>query len=176
MSDTLKATLLDLKTRQANGEHMSCPRCGQGTMNPSIHRNALSRHADIYVCDDCGTAEAMLVVMRNPLPLPQWACLKQEYAQADFEALSGEAVWERLQQVQLPYLIRLFERWRSIQDQEDFEVYRLDAQCQCAGLTALWDQPFHATYRVKDGHLLIRFRATETGTKVTHYLIQEPGR
>lgn len=171
MRNTLEQTLLDLKTRQLNGEHMACPRCGQETMNPSIHRNAMSRHADIYVCDDCGTCEAMLVVMCNPLPLPQWACFKQEYAQADFEALSGEVVWERLQKTQLPYLLRLFERWQGTQAQEDFEVHRLDAHRHCAGLTALWSQPFQAAYRVKGGQLLIRFRATETGTEVAHDFI-----
>ncbi len=67
MSDALKQTLLDLKARQLQGEHMDCPRCGRDSMNPEIHRNATSRHADLYVCDDCGTAEALLDMMHAPL-------------------------------------------------------------------------------------------------------------
>ena len=57
--------LLDLKARQQAGEHMPCPRCGKDTMKPELHTNALSRHADLYVCDQCGTAEAMLAFMNN---------------------------------------------------------------------------------------------------------------
>ena len=65
--------LLDLKARQDKGEHMPCPRCGRDTMKPEIHTNALSRHADIYVCDACGTEEALLKFMSNPLPIKSWA-------------------------------------------------------------------------------------------------------
>ena len=74
MSKSIQEALLDLKARQEAGEKMPCPRCGRDTMKPDLHTNALSRHADgIYVCDDCGTAEAMLDFMRNPLPLECWA-------------------------------------------------------------------------------------------------------
>ena len=67
MSKSIQEALLDLKARQEAGEKMPCPRCGRDTMKPDLHTNALSRHADgIYVCDDCGTAEAMLDFMRNP--------------------------------------------------------------------------------------------------------------
>ena len=53
--------------------------------------NALSRHADgICVCDDCGTAEAMLDFMRNPLPLECWAQFREGEASADFKAVPGE--------------------------------------------------------------------------------------
>ena len=53
--------------------------------------NALSRHADgIYVCDDCGSAEAMLDFMRNPLPLACWAQSREGEATADFKAVPGE--------------------------------------------------------------------------------------
>lgn len=50
----------DLKARQYAGEHMPCPRCGRETMKANIHTNALSRHADIYICDTCGTEEDLL--------------------------------------------------------------------------------------------------------------------
>ena len=38
-------------------------------MKENIHTNALSRHADIYICDACGTEEALLKFMSNPLPV-----------------------------------------------------------------------------------------------------------
>ena len=34
---------------------MPCPRCGEDWMK-ELATNALSRVADVYVCDDCGTA------------------------------------------------------------------------------------------------------------------------
>jgi len=176
MSESLEKALLDLKARQLAGEHMACPRCGKDSMNPGIHRNAASRHADIYVCDDCGTAEALLDMMRSPLPLAQWACFTADRPHADFGALPGAVVLEHLQKEQIPYLIRLFERWQDAQAHGDFEACRLAAYRDCEGLTALWSQPFQAAYKVADGQLLIRFRATENGTDVAHDLIPEPRR
>ena len=176
MSESLKEALLDLKARQLTGEHMACPRCGKDSLNPSIHRNAASRHADIYVCDDCGTAEALLDMMRSPLPLAQWACFTAERPHVDFGALPGAVVWERLQKDQIPYLIRLFERWQDARAHGDFEACRLAAYRDCEGLTALWSQPFQAAYKVADGQLLIRFRTGETGTEVAYDLIPEPRR
>ena len=58
MTDRIRKALGDLKARQDAGEHMPCPRCGRDTMKENIHTNALSRHADIYICDACGVAEA----------------------------------------------------------------------------------------------------------------------
>jgi len=49
MTDRIRKALGDLKARQAAGEHMPCPRCGRDTMKKSIHINAISRHADIYM-------------------------------------------------------------------------------------------------------------------------------
>ena len=87
MSKNIQEALLDLKARQEAGEKMPCPRCGRDTMKPDLYTNALSRHADgIYVCDDCGTAEAMLDFMRNPLPLECWAQFREGEATADFKA------------------------------------------------------------------------------------------
>ena len=67
MNKRHESALADLKARQLAGEHMPCPRCGSFSMKPALHTNALSRHADIYVCDGCSTEEAMLVFMNNPL-------------------------------------------------------------------------------------------------------------
>ena len=63
MTDRIGKALGDLKARQEAGEHMLCPRCGRDTMKENIHTNALSRHADIYLCDACGHLH--LRCMRN---------------------------------------------------------------------------------------------------------------
>ena len=54
-----KNMLADLKARQVKQEHMPCPRCGKDTMGEDPMRNALSRQADVMVCDSCGQNEAV---------------------------------------------------------------------------------------------------------------------
>lgn len=51
MTEKMNTRLGDLKARQLKGEHMKCPRCGADTMKEPVHTNALSRVADIYICD-----------------------------------------------------------------------------------------------------------------------------
>ena len=62
----------DLKARQRAGERMACPRCGMDVMKTPVHTNALSRAADIYICDACGSTEAMLAYMQQPSSLSVW--------------------------------------------------------------------------------------------------------
>lgn len=50
-----------------------CPRCGQATMAENPLHNALSRHATVYICDACGTDEAIRDWKQNVLPLENWA-------------------------------------------------------------------------------------------------------
>ena len=69
MTERIERRLLDLKARQQAEEHMLCPRCGADTMKEPVCTNALSRVADLYVCDSCGTAEAMLAFMKQDLSL-----------------------------------------------------------------------------------------------------------
>lgn len=57
---------------QTDGVHL-CPRCGKMTVKDSIHTNALSRHADVYICDACGVDEALRDWLGDPLPLKEWA-------------------------------------------------------------------------------------------------------
>lgn len=92
MNERIEKALADLKARQTAGEWLPCPRCGRDTMKPALHTNALSRHADgIYICDECGTAEAMLDFMGSPLPLALWARFRVTKAEGDLKALpSGE--------------------------------------------------------------------------------------
>ena len=97
MTDRIRKAFGDLKARQDVGEHMSCPRCGRDTMKENIHTNALSRHADIYICDACGIEEAMLKFMGNPLPMREWACFRPMQKASDFNTLPAEQIWERVQ-------------------------------------------------------------------------------
>jgi len=132
MNEIIKQTLLDLKDRQARGEHMKCPRCGRDAMNTNVHRNALSRYADVHVCDECGVAEAMLAIMQNPLPLTRWSCFRDERPRFDFEALPGAIARDQLRKDQIPYLIRLFERWNA--EPEPRDAQKTEAPLPPSGL------------------------------------------
>ena len=166
MTDRIRRALGDLKARQSAGEHMLCPRCGRNTMKKKIHTNALSRDADIYICDACGTEEALLKLMSNPLPIHEWACFRPALLPSDYKTLSAEAIWERVQDTQIPFLISLYERWQEEHEYEDFSDYRAAAFENCPGLTALWERPFRAEYAAADGKLVLRFRLTDEGIEV----------
>jgi len=148
--------LADYKARQLAGEHLPCPRCGAFAMKPDLHTNALSRHADIYVCDGCGTEEAMLAFMNNPLPMRCWAALMPKRPASDFIARSSSDVLAEVIRTQVSLLIEIYRQMeRGELDSEDaqYEVYS-----QCAGLTKFWTAPFHVQYDTADGSVLIRFR------------------
>lgn len=55
---------------------MPCPRCGRLSMDSKPIRNALSRHATVYVCNACGMDEAMRDYAQTVLPLEKWAFAK----------------------------------------------------------------------------------------------------
>lgn len=62
------------RIRQASGKKLPCPRCGRDTMKKDLCTNAPSRHAEgVYICDACGTSEAILDYLQDPLPLGLWA-------------------------------------------------------------------------------------------------------
>ena len=44
---------------QKSGAWLPCPRCGLLTMKEDLDGNAVSRRADVYVCVDCRTQEAI---------------------------------------------------------------------------------------------------------------------
>lgn len=69
-----KALIESLKPLQIERRHFPCPRCGRDRMdceNPA--RNATSRYADIYICDQCGTEEAMNSMFGIRVPLNEWS-------------------------------------------------------------------------------------------------------
>lgn len=66
---------LDFYGRRQPEEDARCPRCGD-IMFGRLHRNALSRRADIMICPDCGMKEALEDAgKREKLPLMQWAAI-----------------------------------------------------------------------------------------------------
>ncbi|MBR2790889.1 MAG: hypothetical protein IKD70_09840 [Eggerthellaceae bacterium] len=173
MIERIMKALADLRARQTAGEWMPCPRCGRDTLKPALHTNALSRHADgIYICDECGTAEAMLDFMNNPLPTELWAMFRSPQPESDLKALPGTEVWKRIATEHGPILIDLYKRWTREAPGASFTPYRWEAFKRCPGLTEIWDQPFQAKYSVADGELILRLRHTEEGVEIAADLLE----
>ncbi len=64
--------------------NLPCPRCGHMRMRSRLAENAASRHADIYICPDCGTNEALRDEKQNALPLQGWFIISEL-----FKSISG---------------------------------------------------------------------------------------
>lgn len=172
MSKNIQEALLDLKARQEAGEKMLCPRCGRDTLKPTFVTNALSRHAPgVYVCDDCGSAEAMLDFMRNPLPTECWAIFREDTGDVDFKAVSGEEALKTIKAEHVQRLIRVFQRWKL--GGVDFKDLRSEAIRECPGLTQIWEQPFQALYQVADGEIVVRFREQGDAVEVAAALLKK---
>ena len=164
MNERIMKGLADLKDKQQAGVQMPCPRCGRDTMKPSLETNALSRHADLYICDECGTAEAMLDFMRNPLPIEQWAAFREDVPRADFKDISGKEALKIVRAEHIPRMIRIFRESKA--GDTDPASLRSEAIRECPGLTQIWLQPFQALYRTADGEILVRFRQNGSGVEI----------
>ncbi len=151
----IEKRLADLKARQDAGERLPCPRCGRMTMKPSLHTNALSRIADIMICDSCGVDEAKLAFMSAPHSLYDWALLQPVRPDGDFGATPGQEVIKNLWSEQSNTLFGLFCR---LEDGETPEDVRLAGVEPLPGMTELWTQPFQAAYRAADGTVMVRVR------------------
>ena len=55
----------------------ACPRCGICSMNNPMHHNALSRRADVYICDECGMGEAIKDMLGEPDPIDEWYAVRE---------------------------------------------------------------------------------------------------
>ena len=72
--ETLARILITEFAKEQRGGHFACPRCGKMAMDTeSVTRNALSRRATVYICDTCGTEEALEDMLGNRMPLVAWA-------------------------------------------------------------------------------------------------------
>ncbi len=70
-----KRAVDEFAKKQVDGLHI-CPRCGRLTVKERLTTNALSRHADVYICDACGNDEAVREMKEDPLLLKDWAIAK----------------------------------------------------------------------------------------------------
>lgn len=153
---TIQERMAQIKAAQDAGEYTRCPRCGENTMKPRLHTNALSRQYDIMICDLCGMDEAKMAFMGAPKPLAHWACLNP--VRDDFKDTSAAQALTQIEEAQIPFLTQLFQHWLTQPADTDWEAYRLDTYESCTGLTTLWFDPFVARYTVAEGTLVISFR------------------
>lgn len=77
MNDFEAKTLIEQFAKKQQDGHFACPRCGMYVMGSVVTRNALSRRADVYVCDACGTREALEDMMDSRTPLTGWAIAQE---------------------------------------------------------------------------------------------------
>ena len=162
MTEKIQKRLLDLRAQQDADTPMRCPRCGADTMKPPMHTNALSRHQPLYVCDGCGTAEALLDFMGQTYPLHQWHAFEPQRLSSDFKARTAYDVLAEVLQTQMEILNRIYTLCRD--DPDNAMWHRNDAFESCAGLTDLILEPFHAKYSCADGSVLVQFRTALDGT------------
>ena len=173
MTEEIKNALLNLRARQEAGEHMNCPRCGRDTMYDKLYTNALSREADgIFICSDCSTQEGLCAFMNNPLPIEDWAIFNPDKHDTYFKDTPGEQAWEHIQKDQTRILQELYVRWLAEKAGADFKPYRKEALRRCPGLSFMTERPFSAVYKVAEGELVLRFKSTAKGVKISKDILR----
>lgn len=65
-------SLIERFAKKQRDGFLLCPRCGFQRMDADPIRNALSRRADVQICDRCGIDEAMEDFLGSPRPLTSW--------------------------------------------------------------------------------------------------------
>ena len=165
----IEKKLADLKAAQENGTYTLCPRCGRDTMDKELYRNALSRAADIMVCESCGLDEAKLAYMNAPNSLYTWAAFQPMRPASDFKALPCAEVWDTIRREQLDILRALYLRFL---DGEKPEEIRLSGFESCPGLTEFWTKPFRLDYKAADGRVVIMFSKKGRGIEITCSVIE----
>ena len=112
MTERSQRILDDLKARQQAGEYMACPRCGMDVMKTPVHTNALSRAADIYICNACGSTEAMLAYMHQSSPLSGWAAFRPKRLPCDLHARPASEALPEIVGRQMAELTRIYRLCR----------------------------------------------------------------
>ena len=159
----IEQKLLRLKAEQEAGRYTLCPRCGRDNMTPRYTR-ALSRLADIMVCEQCGMDEAKLAFMRAPGSLYAWAGLQPDKPKSDLEALPAGEVWEHVCREQTSTIMDLFYRCRGGEPSDEIIFCAFES---CPGLTHMWTEPFRMDYKARGGTVVIRIKETDTGIEMT---------
>ena len=111
---------------------------------------------NIYICDECGTAEALLDFMNQKLPVSLWAVCKPLRIPSGFGSMTAEDVRDTVVREQIPTLARIYRQ--CLDDPDNAEDFRAEAFETCPGLTELWLQPFTVRYDSHDAPVMIRFR------------------
>ena len=157
---TTNERLAHLKAEQKAGKFRLCPRCGINKLESPLEHNVLSRHADIYICPDCGTNESLRDYMNAPLDLEEWHCMQPRKM---YQVPDIAASMELIEFMHIPLLEILYLDWLSAGSPSDFRTYRERARAECPGVTQLWTEPFVAQYDTMDAPVMIRFRTTDDG-------------
>lgn len=72
-----KEKVLKFYREQQSGNNTDiCPRCGCPDMIEGLSRNCLSRYADVYICRDCGTEEAIMQMVGEINDFSDWYSAK----------------------------------------------------------------------------------------------------
>lgn len=77
MNEERSRAIIEQFAKKQQGGHFACPRCGMCVMSSKVTRNALSRRADVYICNACGTYEALEDMMDSRTPLTAWAIAQE---------------------------------------------------------------------------------------------------
>lgn len=64
------------RMKQQRGSFNICPRCGKSSMRDKLTHNALSRRADIYVCENCGMVEALRNAAHKTDDITEWCTFR----------------------------------------------------------------------------------------------------
>jgi len=70
-------------SEQKQNKSIICPRCGLPKMKAKLFSNALSRRADIYVCDSCGMEEALCDFCKKQDTVDTWYIISCYKAKRD---------------------------------------------------------------------------------------------
>ncbi len=76
-------TFTDILIQMKQNQSTICPRCGKVNMQVPLHRNALSRHEECYMCSDCGMEEALRDFIGTPIERKDWfiaSMLQEKYS------------------------------------------------------------------------------------------------
>lgn len=74
LTEEMAKMLIERFAKKQRGGRFACPRCGRMAMDAEgVTRNALSRRANVYVCDACGMQEALEDMADSRTPLTAWA-------------------------------------------------------------------------------------------------------
>ena len=75
------AVYADMQRKVSSCDYASnlpCPRCGKYNMSDNVYRNALSRTREsIYVCDCCGSVQAIEALKGAEMPMIDWYIVKE---------------------------------------------------------------------------------------------------